>query len=207
MLEKHLLLPLPAEHGPRRPITLLSGPGNAAAETATAIALSPARRARQRRPLRTLIYVDRAWTTSSRSPRATTCPRCGCCCTARDGIHLRPQADAQHDALSHRAQPRLRVAGRRCGARAISASICAGGHAHAGRLHRDLGNHPRADPEERYRSRDRAPQAAALTAAPPQPRRGPAAELVLAADQFIITPVGRVEDAARAAPPATRSER
>jgi predicted glycogen debranching enzyme len=37
-----------------------------------------------------------------------------------------------------------------------------------------------------------------LAAAPPQAHAGPGAELVLAADQFIITPVGRVEDAARA---------
>ena len=36
-----------------------------------------------------------------------------------------------------------------------------------------------------------------LAAAPPQAQTGPAAELVLAADQFLITPVGRVEDAAR----------
>lgn len=34
-----------------------------------------------------------------------------------------------------------------------------------------------------------------LDAAPPQARTGPAAELVLAADQFLITPVGRLEDA------------
>lgn len=37
-----------------------------------------------------------------------------------------------------------------------------------------------------------------LAAAPPQAQTGTGAELVLAADQFIITPVGRVEDAARA---------
>ena len=37
-----------------------------------------------------------------------------------------------------------------------------------------------------------------LAAAPPAARTGPAAELVLAADQFIVTPAGRVEDAARA---------
>src|SRR5688572_16067912 len=37
-----------------------------------------------------------------------------------------------------------------------------------------------------------------LALAPPQAQAGPAAELVLAADQFIITPAGRVEDAARA---------
>jgi predicted glycogen debranching enzyme len=35
-----------------------------------------------------------------------------------------------------------------------------------------------------------------LTAAPPEARTGPAAELVLAADQFLITPVGRAEDVA-----------
>ena len=34
-----------------------------------------------------------------------------------------------------------------------------------------------------------------LDAAPPQARTGPAAELVLAADQFLITPVARLEDA------------
>jgi predicted glycogen debranching enzyme len=37
-----------------------------------------------------------------------------------------------------------------------------------------------------------------LAAAPPPARTGPAAELVLAADQFIVTPAGRVEDATRA---------
>jgi predicted glycogen debranching enzyme len=37
-----------------------------------------------------------------------------------------------------------------------------------------------------------------LTAAPPSAREGVAAELVLAADQFVITPSGRQEDAARA---------
>jgi predicted glycogen debranching enzyme len=37
-----------------------------------------------------------------------------------------------------------------------------------------------------------------LDAAPPALREGPGAELVLAADQFLITPVGRAEDAARA---------
>ena len=37
-----------------------------------------------------------------------------------------------------------------------------------------------------------------IAAAPPAARKGPAAELVLAADQFIVTPIGRVEDAARA---------
>lgn len=37
-----------------------------------------------------------------------------------------------------------------------------------------------------------------LNAAPPALRSGPAQELILAADQFIIVPAGRVEDAARA---------
>lgn len=36
-----------------------------------------------------------------------------------------------------------------------------------------------------------------LDVAPPQARTGPAAELVLAADQFLITPVGRAEDVMR----------
>jgi predicted glycogen debranching enzyme len=37
-----------------------------------------------------------------------------------------------------------------------------------------------------------------LHLAPPSARAGPAAELVLAADQFLITPAGRIEEAARA---------
>jgi predicted glycogen debranching enzyme len=36
-----------------------------------------------------------------------------------------------------------------------------------------------------------------LERAPPRARRGPAAELVLAADAFVVTPSGRVQDAAR----------
>ena len=36
-----------------------------------------------------------------------------------------------------------------------------------------------------------------LAAAPPQAQTGPAADLVFAADQFLITPVGRVEDVVR----------
>jgi len=51
-------------------------------------------------------------------------------------------------------------------------------------------------PEEALRAElDR--RALLLAAASPQARDGPAAELVLAADQFLITPVGRVEDVAR----------
>ncbi len=37
-----------------------------------------------------------------------------------------------------------------------------------------------------------------LSLAHPSAHEGPAAELVLAADQFVITPAGRAEDAARA---------
>jgi len=49
-------------------------------------------------------------------------------------------------------------------------------------------------PEEVFRAElDRRKQL--LDAAPPQAQKGPAAELVLAADQFLITPVGRSEGA------------
>ena len=41
----------------------------------------------------------------------------------------------------------------------------------------------------------------------PEARDETGAELVIAADQFIIKPAGRIEDAARAAAPATRCER
>ncbi len=37
-----------------------------------------------------------------------------------------------------------------------------------------------------------------LDVAPPEARKGPARQVVLAADQFLITPVGRIEDTARA---------
>jgi predicted glycogen debranching enzyme len=51
-------------------------------------------------------------------------------------------------------------------------------------------------PEEAFRAElDR--RKLLLDAAPPQAQTGPAAELVLAADQFLITPVGRLEDIAR----------
>lgn len=51
-------------------------------------------------------------------------------------------------------------------------------------------------PEETFRAElDR--RKLLLNAAPPEARTGPAAELVLAADQFLITPVSRVEDLTR----------
>ncbi len=51
-------------------------------------------------------------------------------------------------------------------------------------------------PEETFRAElDR--RKLLLNAAPPQARTGPAAELVLAADQFLIMPMGRKEDGAR----------
>ena len=66
------------------------------------------------------------------------------------------------------------------------------------RLDRGLGHHPRARSRRR-----RSPRTwpAGSASSPPRTRASrtePAAELVLAADQFIITPAGRVEDAARA---------
>lgn len=48
------------------------------------------------------------------------------------------------------------------------------------------------------RAADLERRARLIAAAVPAAQEGPAAELVLAADQFIITPAGRVEDAARA---------
>jgi predicted glycogen debranching enzyme len=53
------------------------------------------------------------------------------------------------------------------------------------------------DPES-ARAADVARRQRLITTAQPSVQTGPAAELVLAADQFIITPAGRVEDAARA---------
>ncbi|MHA3774304.1 amylo-alpha-1,6-glucosidase [Verrucomicrobiota bacterium sgz303538] len=52
-------------------------------------------------------------------------------------------------------------------------------------------------PEEAWRS-DAERRRRILSTAHPKAQEQPAAELVLAADQFIITPAGRVEDAARA---------
>ncbi|OLB98644.1 MAG: glycogen debranching protein [Candidatus Rokubacteria bacterium 13_1_40CM_68_15] len=53
------------------------------------------------------------------------------------------------------------------------------------------------DPEAATRA-ERERRVRLLAAAPPDARSGPAAELVLAADQFIVTPPGRVEEMARA---------
>jgi predicted glycogen debranching enzyme len=52
-------------------------------------------------------------------------------------------------------------------------------------------------PDEAFQS-ELNRRALLLAAAPPAAREGLGAELTLAADQFLITPVGRVEDAARA---------
>ncbi len=53
------------------------------------------------------------------------------------------------------------------------------------------------DPEEAFAA-DLARRERLISTATPAVRNAPAAELVLAADQFIITPAGRVEEAARA---------
>lgn len=53
------------------------------------------------------------------------------------------------------------------------------------------------NPEDAFASENER-QMKLLQTAAPQAQSGPAAELVLAADQFIMTPVGRAEDAARA---------
>jgi predicted glycogen debranching enzyme len=52
-------------------------------------------------------------------------------------------------------------------------------------------------PDEASRA-ERTRRSRLLAAAAPEAREGPAAELVLAADQFLMTPAGRVEDATRA---------
>jgi predicted glycogen debranching enzyme len=52
-------------------------------------------------------------------------------------------------------------------------------------------------PEEAQRA-ERSRRSRLIAVAPPQAREGLAAELVLAADQFVITPAGRAEDATRA---------
>ena len=96
-------------------------------------------------------------------------------------------------------EPRLRVGRRRCGVPGyFRADLHAGRAGDARRLDRAVGHRSRAatrrtrcDAEtERRRS---LLAIAGAGAGPGSPR-----ELVLAADQFIITPAGRVEDAARA---------
>ncbi|MCC6860855.1 MAG: glycogen debranching enzyme family protein [Bryobacterales bacterium] len=52
-------------------------------------------------------------------------------------------------------------------------------------------------PEEAWRAEEQR-RGMLLVSAGPAAREGPGAELVMAADQFLITPVGRTEDAARA---------
>ena len=78
------------------------------------------------------------------------------------------------------------------------ADLRAGQRRDAGRLDRAVGDDRRADAGGR-RWRRSASAAGGCSRWPVRPRGSrSAAELVLAADQFIITPAGRVEDAARA---------
>ena len=69
---------------------------------------------------------------------------------------------------------------------------------HAGGLDRALGGDRRARPRRRARRRARAAPAPARHRRADRGATRLAAELVLAADQFIISPAGRVEDRARA---------
>ena len=70
---------------------------------------------------------------------------------------------------------------------------------HAGRVDRVVGDHSsRSTPDDGAGGRARAAPSGCSRRRPPARATAPAAELVLAADQFIITPAGRVEDAARA---------
>ena len=102
-------------------------------------------------------------------------------------------------ALPRRGEPRLRVARRPLEPGYFRVDLAAGQERDARRLDRALGaviapsSRTRRSQAEHERRRAPARQ-------PPAPlhARARAAELVLAADQFIITPAGRVEDAARA---------
>ena len=97
------------------------------------------------------------------------------------------------------AEPRLRVARRAVEPRATSASTCS----RTATATLIASTEPwdtilALTPDEARRLEHRAAPAPARVAPPPAPRTGSAAELVLAADQFLITPAGRVADTARA---------
>ena len=107
---------------------------------------------------------------------------------------------SQRRALPRRGEPRLRGAAATCGARATSASTLDARRAGDARSPRPSRGR-RIDaltPAEALARRARAARAAARARRTRPRATGSAAELVLAADQFIITPAGRVEDAARA---------
>jgi glycogen debranching enzyme len=67
----------------------------------------------------------------------------------------------------------------------------------AGGLHESIETMSVLTPEQAFEPRSAAP-ARLLAMAAPEARTGIGAELVLAADQFIITPAGRSEETARA---------
>ena len=144
---------------------------------------------------------------------ATSCRRgtdaadaAACCCTAtRAALTLDEKGDAER-AVPDGGAARLRVDGLAVESRATSAPTLQAGRAgHAHRLGRAVG-HGRRRCRPTAPRRPRASGAGGCSRSPTARRATPfAAELVLAADQFIITPAGRVEEAARARAARRRS--
>ncbi len=116
----------------------------------------------------------------------------------RQGVHhhARARSSSRRIASSRAAATKAPATS---GVPATSASMLAAGRAgHAGRLDRSVGDDRRARPARSAARPSAAGARRLIEAATRVPTTGLAAELVLAADQFIITPAGRVEDAARA---------
>ena len=134
--------------------------------------------------------------TSCRAAR--TCRRFGCTLRGKPRRVDARRSGICDGAVSDRAEPRLRAPSGRCGARGISgADLTAAESATLVASTESWDTIEALTASGRGAGRSRAPPAAPRRSLTPV-HDGFGAELVLAADQFIITPAGRVEDAARA---------
>ena len=200
-LREARLAAAPAEHRPRHATAWSTGDGRGAPQAAPVGPLPPARRAGQRRRSRgpyTLTAVERPL----RGLRAGADLPPLRLRSARRRTRRSPFDAAQDRATSS-------TASRRAAATSRAATLWSPGllprrpGAGRGRSTLVASTEPweivQALCARRGAARPSSSAAARLLAsADPRAQQGTAAELVLAADQFLITPAGRVEDAARA---------
>ena len=189
----------PAEHRPRHLPPALRATARVRLEAAAVGPLPPARRAGRARTLGEPVHAHRAWTTATRSRRGSRPAAPALLLTAQRAAFTLERKSHSRAASIASSKPRLRVARRALEPGYFRGRPDAGRQTPTLVASTELGDHRAPLPRQmRCDGRARAPRAACWP--PPHPARaaGCAAELVLAADQFIITPAGRVEDAARA---------
>ena len=200
VLEKRRPAAAPAEHRPRHATGWSAATGRCGCKLRPSVHFR-AHDAPVSDAARAAVRADRASTTATRSSaRRRPAAAAAAACTASDaGVHRSSAERIAGRALPGRGEPRLRGAAASCGARATSASTCARTRPATLVASTEPWETIRRPAARRTPARRARAARAGWSAAPPgRPRRARPAELVLAADQFIITPAGRVEDAARA---------